>query len=65
MTRIVKDHESTLNLVQDIADNAKNPELKAVGRKAIPHIRQHLADAKRIASATTLPDKATQPAPRK
>lgn len=65
MTQMVKDHESTLNLVQDIADNAKNAELKALGSKAVPHIRQHLEDAKRIAWATTVPAKVPQPAPRK
>jgi len=65
MTQMVKDHESALDLAQDIADNAKDPELKAAGRKAVPHIRQHLDDAKRIASTTTLPDKVPQPAPKK
>jgi putative membrane protein len=65
MTQMVKDHEDTLKLVKDIADKAKDSDLKAVGQKAIPQIQEHLDMAKRTASNTQLPDKVQQNAPPK
>jgi putative membrane protein len=61
MTQMVKDHGDALKLVQDIADKARDPDLKAAGQKAVPEIRSHLEMAKRIASNTQLPEKASGP----
>ena len=61
MTQMVKDHGDTLKLVQDIADKARDPDLKAAGQKAVPEVRNHLEMAKRLASNTQRPEKASGP----
>lgn len=65
MTQMVKDHEDMLDLVQEIAAKAQDPDLKAAGEKAEPLIRQNLDMAKRIAATTELPDKIRIDVPRK
>lgn len=49
MQQMVKDHSETLQLVQRAAAEAKDPELRAHAQKAIPHVRQHLEMAQRLA----------------
>jgi putative membrane protein len=61
MTQMVKDHESSLKLVRDIAEKARDPDLKVAGQKTIPQIENHLEMAKRIASNTAVPEKAKGP----
>jgi putative membrane protein len=48
--QMVKDHEKALQLVQDAAKNAKDPELKQAAAKAAPEIKQHLDMAKQVAN---------------
>lgn len=45
----VKDHKAALDLFQDGANKAKDPELKAYFEKNATHIKQHLAMAQDIA----------------
>jgi putative membrane protein len=45
----VKDHKATLDLFQDGAKKAKDPELKAFFEKNVTDIKQHLAMAQDIA----------------
>lgn len=45
----VKDHKASLDLFQDGAKKAKDPELKAFFEKNVTHIKQHLAMAQDIA----------------
>ena len=61
MTQMVKDHDNTLELVRDIADKARDPDLKAAGQKAVPEIQKHLDEAKRIASVTEVNEKMKGP----
>lgn len=51
MTRMAKDHEHALKLVQNTAKNAKHPGLKADAEKSVPVIQKHLEEAKRIAAS--------------
>ena len=53
MSQMVKDHEKTLQLVQQTARNAKNGELKAMAEKAEPVIEEHLKMAKEISDAAS------------
>jgi putative membrane protein len=57
MAHMVKDHEASLKLVRDIAEKAKDSDLRAAGQKAMPEIQKHLEMARKIGSATELPEK--------
>ena len=49
MDQMVKDHQKTLNLVQEAAKNAKDPQLKQAAEKAVAEVQKHLEMAKQIA----------------
>src|SRR4029077_4031220 len=46
--QMVKDHEGALKLVEKTAKDAKDPELKAHAQKGAPHIKEHLAMARKL-----------------
>jgi putative membrane protein len=48
VTQMVQDHEGALNLVQKIAKDAKDPEIKALAQKGEPHVKQHLEEARKL-----------------
>ena len=48
MDHMVKEHELTLKDVEGTSAKAKDAEFKAALQKALPHIKQHLAEAKRL-----------------
>jgi putative membrane protein len=48
MQQMVKDHEEALKLVEKTAKDAKDPQLKAHAQKGAPHIKEHLAMARKI-----------------
>ena len=48
MDHMVKEHELTAKDVEATASKAKDAEFKAALQKALPHIKQHLAEAKRL-----------------
>jgi putative membrane protein len=49
MEQMVKDHAQTLQLLERTAQEANDKQLRGVAQKAIPHVRQHLDLAKRLA----------------
>ena len=49
MEQMVKDHEDALKLAKEAASEAKDPEVKALAQKAMPHLRKHLEMAKQLA----------------
>lgn len=51
MEQMVKDHENALRLVKDIAAKADDPDLQALGKKAVPEIQKHLEKAQSLASS--------------
>src|SRR3954469_3817344 len=53
MEQMVKDHEQTLALLQETAQNASDADLRAQAQQAIPHVREHLEMARRMTSSTT------------
>jgi putative membrane protein len=48
LKQMVEDHEDALKLVQKAAKNAKDPELKAHAKQGEPHIKEHLAMARKL-----------------
>jgi putative membrane protein len=48
MAQMVKDHEDALKLAEKTAKDAKDPELKAHAQKGAPHIKEHLAQARKL-----------------
>jgi putative membrane protein len=48
MERMVKDHESALELAEKCAREAKDADLKAHAEKGAPKIKEHLAQARKI-----------------
>ena len=48
MDHMVKEHELTAKDVEATAAKAKDAEFKAALQKALPHIKEHLAEAKRL-----------------
>ena len=48
MQQMVKDHEEALALVEKCAKEAKDADLKAHAQKGAPHIKEHLAMARKI-----------------
>src|SRR3954471_1526575 len=51
MEHMVKDHEKTLQDVQNIAAKAKDDEFKAALQKATPKIKEHLELAQRVSKS--------------
>jgi putative membrane protein len=49
MEQMVKDHAETLQLLERAYAEMKDPDLRAYAQKGIPHVRQHLDAARRIA----------------
>jgi putative membrane protein len=49
MEQMVKDHAQTLQLLERTFQEAKDPRLRRVAQAAIPHVRQHLDMARRLA----------------
>ena len=49
MEQMVKDHEKTLKLLQEVQKNAKDPALRQAAEKAAPEVEKHLVKAKEIA----------------
>ncbi|HYG54796.1 MAG TPA: DUF4142 domain-containing protein [Burkholderiales bacterium] len=48
MQQMVRDHEEAMKLGERVAKNAKDSELKAHAEKAAPHIKEHLAQARKL-----------------
>jgi putative membrane protein len=48
LERMVKDHESALDLAEKTARDARDPDLKAHAEKAAPRIKEHLAEARKL-----------------
>ena len=49
MEQMVKDHAQTLELLQETVSEAKDSAVRAHAQKAMPHVRQHLDTARRLA----------------
>ena len=52
MAQMVKDHEATLELLNDIVKKGDDAEFKAAAQKAIPDVQKHLEMAKSLAAST-------------
>ncbi|HKP32968.1 MAG TPA: DUF4142 domain-containing protein [Chitinophagaceae bacterium] len=50
MDQMVDDHQSTVDMFKDVADNCKDPEVKAWAAKTLPTLQSHLDTAKAIAN---------------
>jgi putative membrane protein len=53
MEQMVKDHNTTLELLNRTVAEASDPQLRAQAQQAIPHVQQHLEMAQRLAAQTT------------
>lgn len=53
MEQMVKDHNATLDLLNKTVAEASDPQLRAQAQQAIPHVRQHLEMAQRLAAQTS------------
>jgi len=51
MEQQVQDHEGALKLVQNVARNAKDGDIKAMAQKAEPHVKAHLDEAQKLRKA--------------
>jgi putative membrane protein len=51
MQQMVRDHQDALRLAEKAAKDAKDPELKAHAEKGAPHIKEHLAQARKISQS--------------
>jgi len=51
MQQMVKDHQEVLKVAEKAAKDAKDPELKAHAQKGVPHIKEHLAQARKISES--------------
>jgi putative membrane protein len=51
MQQMVKDHQEVLKVAEKTAKDAKDPELKAHAQKGVPHIKEHLAQARKISES--------------
>lgn len=49
MAQMVKDHDETMKLLERTVSEAKDAEVQGLAQKAIPHVRQHLDMARRLA----------------
>ena len=59
MQQMVKDHQEVLKVAEKTAKGAKDAELKAHAEKGVPHIKEHLAEARKI-SQTLSPTKGSK-----
>lgn len=49
MQQMVKDHKATIELFQKAAnDTTLDPDLRALAKKTLPTLQQHLADAQEL-----------------
>jgi len=49
MQQMVRDHEATVELFQTAAnDSTLDPDLRALAKKTLPTLKQHLADAQKL-----------------
>jgi putative membrane protein len=48
MAQMVKDHEDALKLAEKTAKDAKDPQVKEHAQKGAPHIKEHLAQARKL-----------------
>ena len=51
MQAMLKDHQESVRLFEREAANGKDPELKALAAKTLPHLKAHLEKAQQIAAA--------------
>jgi putative membrane protein len=51
MRQMVRDHQEVLKLAQKTSKDAKDPELKAHVQKGLPHIKEHLEAARKMAGS--------------
>jgi putative membrane protein len=51
MQQMVKDHQEVLKVAEKAAKDAKDPQLKAHAQKGAPHIKEHLAEARKISQS--------------
>ncbi len=51
MDAMVKDHQKTVDLFEDAANDAKDADVKALAAKTLPKLRAHLDQAKAIQSS--------------
>jgi putative membrane protein len=65
MAQMVEDHQEALKLAERTAKQAKDPELKAHAEKGVPHIREHLAQARKLYGSLAASAGASRPAPKK
>jgi putative membrane protein len=49
MEQMVKNHTETLQLLQKTVSRAKDPDVRALAQKAMPHVQKHLDMAKSVA----------------
>jgi putative membrane protein len=51
MQQMVRDHKKVVELFQSVAnDSAADPEMRALAKKTLPTLEQHLADAQKLES---------------
>jgi putative membrane protein len=65
MAQMVEDHQDALRLAEKAAKDAKDPEVKAHAEKGVPHIKEHLADARKLYSSLAASAGATRPPSKK
>jgi putative membrane protein len=51
MQQMVKDHQEVLKVAEKTAKDAKDAQLKAHAQKGVPHIKEHLAQARKISES--------------
>jgi putative membrane protein len=51
MRQMVNDHQEVLKVAEKTAKEAKDPELKAHAEKGVPHIKEHLEQARKISQS--------------
>jgi putative membrane protein len=50
ITRIVQDHEKAIKSFENEAKNGSNADLKKLANDALPHLQEHLKEARQIAN---------------
>jgi putative membrane protein len=58
MEQQVQDHEGALKLVQNVAKDAKDGDIKAMAQKAEPHVKGHLDEARKLRASLNKGDAA-------
>ena len=49
--QMVRDHQEVLKVAEKAAKDAKDPQLKEHAEKGVPHIKEHLAQARKISES--------------